>query len=131
MTETESLIRAYFDAFNRHDAEALLGTLSEDVIHDINEGGREVGKDAFRKFKAHMDDCYREQITDLCVMVNGNRGSVEFTCSGTYLKTDGGLVEATGQTYSIPAAAFFEVAEGKIARVTSYYNLREWIAAVS
>lgn len=131
MTETETLIRAYFDAFNRHDAEDMLATLSDDVVHDINEGGREVGKDAFRKFKAHMDDCYREQITDLCVMVNGNRGAVEFTCSGEYLKTDGGLAEARGQSYSIPAAAFFEVAEGKISRVTSYYNLKGWIAAVS
>lgn len=131
MTETESLIHAYFEAFNQHDAEALLETLSEDVIHDVNEGGREVGKGAFRRFKAHLDECYREQITDLCVMVNGNRGAVEFTCSGTYLKTDGSLAEARGQGYSIPAAAFFEVADGKISRVTSYYNLRELIAAVS
>lgn len=131
MTETETLIRAYFDAFNRHDAEGMLETLSEDVIHDINEGGREVGKDAFRQFKAHMDDCYIEQISDLCVMVNGTRGAVEFTCSGTYLKTDGHLVEANCQTYSIPAAAFFEVSGGKISRVTSYYNLKGWIAAVS
>lgn len=131
MTETESLIHAYFDAFNRHDAEALLDTLGEDVVHDINEGGREVGKDAFRRFKGHMDECYREQITDLCVMANGSRGAAEFTCSGTYLKTDGSLPEAKGQTYSIPAAAFFEVAGGKIVRVTSYYNLTGWIAAIS
>ncbi len=131
MIETESLIHAYFDAFNRHDAEALLDTLGENVVHDINEGGRELGKDAFRKFKVHMDECYREQITDLCVMVNGNRGAAEFTCSGIYLKTDGSLPEAKSQTYSIPAAAFFEVADGKIVRVTSYYNLAGWIAAIS
>jgi len=131
MHETERLIRAYFDAFNRHDAEALLDTLSDDVVHDINEGGREVGKEAFARFKAHMDRCYREQITDLAVMTHENRGAAEFTCSGTYLATDGSLPEAHGQTYSIPAAAFFEVAAGKIVRVTSYYNLRQWIAAVS
>ena len=130
MTETESLIRAYFDAFNQHDLEALLDTLSENVVHDINEGHREMGKAAFRTFKAHMDECYREQVTDLCVMVNGNRGAVEFICSGTYLKTDGGLPSANGQTYQIPAAAFFEVRDGEIARVTSYYNLNAWVAAI-
>src|SRR5688500_5973821 len=124
MTETEVLIRAYFDAFNDHDAERLLDTLSEDVVHDINEGERETGKDAFRRFKAGMDESYREQITELCVMANGNRGAAEFICSGEYLKADAGLPEARGQTYSIPAAAFFEVAGGKISRVTSYYNLR-------
>lgn len=131
MPETESLIRAYFDAFNRHDAEGMLATLADDVVHDINEGGTEVGKDAFRKFKAHMDDCYREQIKDLVVMVTGNRGAVEFTCEGEYLKTDGSLPDAHGQRYAIPAAAFFEVRDGKIGRVTSYYNLRGWIAAIS
>lgn len=131
MTETESLIHAYFDAFNRYDAESMLDTLSEGVIHDINEGAREVGKEAFRKFKRHMDECYREQITDLCVMANENRAAAEFTCSGKYLKTDGNLPRAQGQNYTIPAAAFFEVEQGKITRVTSYYNLKGWIAAIS
>jgi steroid delta-isomerase-like uncharacterized protein len=131
MSETESLIRAYFDAFNRHDAEALLATLSEDVVHDINEGKREVGKAAFRAFKAHMDECYREQITELCIMANGARGAAEFLCSGEYLKTDGSLPEANGQRYAIPAAAFFEAKDGKIARVTSYYSLNGWTEAIS
>lgn len=127
----EILIRAYFEAFNRHDLEGMLDTLSEDVVHDINEGGQEVGKEAFRRFKEHMDECYREQISDLVVMISGDRGAAEFTCSGEYLKTDGSLPEARGQKYSIPAAAFFECANGKITRVTSYYNLRGWIEAIS
>jgi len=127
---TAELIHAYFDAFNRHDAEGMLELLSEDVIHDINEGGREVGKDKFRAFKAHMDRCYREQITELVVMENGSFGAAEFLCSGEYLATDSGLPEATGQKYAIPAAAFFESRNGQIIRVTSYYNLRQWIAAV-
>jgi steroid delta-isomerase-like uncharacterized protein len=131
MNETERLIRDYFDAFNRHDAEALLATLSDDVVHDINEGPSEVGIEAFRAFKAHMDETYREQITELVVMVSGERAAAEFTCSGEYLKTDGPLPEAKGQRYSIPAAAFFTIGEGKIVRVTSYYNLAAWIAAIS
>ncbi len=128
---TEQLIHAYFEAFNRHDAEAMFATLHENVIHDINEGPREVGLDKFRAFKAHMDECYVEQITDLVVMVNGTRGAAEFTCSGTYKKTDGNLPPAAGQTYSIQAAAFFEVDGEKISRITSYYSLKGWIEAIS
>lgn len=131
MSETESLLRAYFDAFNRHDLEGMLATLADDVVHDINEGGREVGIEAFRAFKEHMDECYREQVRDLVVMTNGNHGTVEFVCQGSYIKTDGPLPEAKGQTYSIPAAAIFEVGDGKIKRVTSYYNLAGWIKAIS
>ena len=131
MNETERLIRAYFDAFNRHDAEGLLSLLSNDVIHDVNEGPTETGIEAFRRFKAHMDRTYRETITDLLIMTNGERGAAEFTCSGTYLQTDGPLPKAEGQTYSIPAAAFFAVRDGKIVRVTSYYNLKGWLAAIA
>lgn len=130
MDITAERIQAYFDAFNRHDAEALLATLSDDVVHDINEGPTEVGKAAFRAFKAHMDDCYLEQIRDLVVMTNGEVGAAEFVVEGKYLKTDAELPEARGQTYAIPCAAFFTVRDGLITRVTSYYNLRGWIQAI-
>lgn len=127
----ESLIQDYFSAFNRHDLEAQLATLHADVRHDINQGGFEMGVDAFRAFKTHMDRCYREQIVDLVIMVNGNRGAAEFIVNGEYIETDEGLPPANGQRYSIPAAAFFEEKDGKLSRVTSYYNLNEWIKAVS
>ncbi len=129
-TPTEA-IRAYFEAFNAHDAEALLATLHPQVRHDINEGPTEVGLEKFRAFKAHMDTCYREQITELVIFEQGNRGAAEFLCSGTYLQTDGSLPEAKGQTYAIPAAAFFEVEDGLITRVTSYYSLKGWLAAIA
>ncbi|MEM6679931.1 MAG: isopropylmalate/homocitrate/citramalate synthase, partial [Pseudomonadota bacterium] len=35
------------------------------------------------------------------------------------------------QTYRLPAGAFLEVRDGLIARVTTYYNLKEWIRQVS
>jgi steroid delta-isomerase-like uncharacterized protein len=127
---TEALIRAYFERFNAGDAEGLLGLLSDDVIHDINEGPTEVGIEAFRAFKAHMDRSYREQITDLEVYASGDKGAAEFTCSGEYLATDSGLPEAAGQRYSIWAGAFFTVRDGKICRITSCYNLKNWIRAV-
>lgn len=130
MSETESLIRQYFETFNSYDDEGRLSLLSEDVVHDLNEGDTQLGREAFSAFIQTMAKSYREQITDLVVMVSGDRGAAEFTCSGTYLATDEGLPEANGQTYSIPAAAFFTVRDGKISRVTSYYNLRNWIRAV-
>jgi steroid delta-isomerase-like uncharacterized protein len=125
-------IRAYYDAFNRRDYEAMLALLTDDVAHDVNEGGREVGRDAFRAFLARMDRCYREEIRDLVVLTaeGGRRAASEFTVHGTYLATDVGLPEARGQAYVLPAGAFFEVRDGRIARVTNYYNLRDWLRQV-
>ena len=65
-----ALIRRYYEAFNAGDRPGMLALLTETVAHDINQGGREVGRDAFAAFLAHMDRCYREQIVDLAVMVD-------------------------------------------------------------
>jgi hypothetical protein len=48
---------------------------------------------------------------------------------GTYLATDEGLPAAAGQTYILPAGAFFDIRGGRIARVSNYYNLADWIAS--
>lgn len=42
------LIRRYYDAFNRADWDAMLACLTDDVAHDLNQGTRETGREAFR-----------------------------------------------------------------------------------
>jgi steroid delta-isomerase-like uncharacterized protein len=123
-----ALLNRYYAAFNSQDWQGMLDCLTDDVAHDINQGARQVGKEAFRAFLAHMERCYRETLTEIVVMANdeGTRGSAEFIVNGAYLATDEGLPEASGQTYVLPAAAFFAFAGGRIARVTVYYNLADW-----
>ncbi len=131
MTASET-IRAYYDAFNRQDMEAFLALLTDDVVHDINQGERQAGKAAFASFMDHMNRCYKETLTDMAIMAaeDGKRASAEFVVNGEYLVTDEGLPEANGQKYVLPAGAFFELKDGKVARVTNYYNLNDWIAQV-
>ena len=62
---------------------------------------------------------------------DGTRAAAEFTVRGRYRETAAGLPEASNQAYSIPAGQFFSLEDGKITRVTTYYNLKAWIAAVS
>ncbi|PYF84142.1 MULTISPECIES: ketosteroid isomerase-related protein [Marinomonas] len=130
---TVELLHAYYDAFNAQDMDTFLSLLTEDVIHDINQGNREVGKATFARFMERMNTNYKETITDIVVMSNpaGDRAAVEFTVLGEYIATDEGLPEANGQTYTLPAGAFFDIRDGKVARVTNYYNLEDWIAQVS
>jgi steroid delta-isomerase-like uncharacterized protein len=131
-TDTEALIRAYYDAFNARDWEAFFALLSDEVAHDLNQGQREIGKLAFRRFMDRMNHCYHETLTDIAVMTSpaGDRAAAEYVVNGTYLATDEGLPTANGQTYVLPGGAFFEVTNGKIARVTNYYNLEDWLAQV-
>lgn len=126
------LIQRYYAAFNAQDMDAFLGLLTEDVVHDINQGSREIGKAAFAAFMDKMNRSYREEIVDLVVLTepSGGRAAAEFTVLGTYLATDEGLPEAKGQTYRLPAGAFFEIRDGKVARVSNYYNLQDWLRQV-
>lgn len=128
----QSLIERYYELFNSGDRAALLELLAEDIIHEINEGTVEKGKDAFSAFLQRMDTSYAEQVEDLVVFTSSSptRAAAEFFIRGSYLKTDEGLPEATGQSYHLRVGAFFEIRDGKISRVTNYYNLSSWLRMV-
>ena len=130
---THDLIANYYAAFNAKDWAAMAGCVAEDINHFVNEGDKRGGRKAFAEFIAHMDDCYDETLTDIVVMpsADGSRAAAEFIVNGFYKKTDAGLPDAHGQTYRLPAVAFFDVKDGAITRVTTYYNLKEWIRQVS
>jgi steroid delta-isomerase-like uncharacterized protein len=129
----EATVRRYFDAFGRGDVEGMLAELTEDVAHHVNEGRVRRGKALFAEFCGHMSRCYREELTEMVVFAapDGGRAAAEYVVNGTYLATDAGLPAAHGQTYRLPAGSFFTLRDGKIARVTTYYNLADWVAQVS
>ena len=130
MTET---VRRYFAAFNAGDVDTMLDCLSDDVAHHVNEGQIRVGREKFAEFCAHMNRCYKEELTDMVVFEaeGGTRASAEYIVNGTYLATDAGLPEANRQTYRLPAGSFFDLKDGKITRVTTFYNLADWTKQVS
>lgn len=132
MTATE-LIQNYYATFNAGDREAFLSLLTEDVVHELNQGSVEIGVPAFRAFLERMDRCYAEQVEQLAVFgspSDASRGAAEFYIRGTYLSTDEGLPPAAGQTYFLRVGAFFELREGKISRITNYYNLQDWLRQI-
>ncbi|WP_304616113.1 ketosteroid isomerase-related protein [Paracoccus sp. (in: a-proteobacteria)] len=130
--DAKSLITAYYDAFNAGQTDRMLDMLHDEVEHHVNEGQIRKGRDLFAAFNAHMTRCYRETLTDIVVFANeaGDRAAAEFVVNGTYLETDEGLPPANGQTYRLPAGAFFTIRDGRIARVTTYYNLADWVRQV-
>ena len=126
-------ITAYYAAFNAGDAAGMLACVTDDIEHRVNEGGIRRGRALFAEFCAHMGVSYRERLDDMVIFTtpDGTRAAAEFTVHGEYLQTDPGLPEARGQTYILPAGAFFDLRDGRISRVTTFYNLADWIAQVS
>ena len=137
-SDAEALIARYYAAFNAGDAAAMVALVSDHVEHRVNEGETRRGRERFAEFCGHMGVSYRERLEDMVIFASddGRRGAAEFTVHGTYLQTDPGLPEARGQTYVLPAGAFFDIrpeADGtaRIARITTFYNLADWVRQVS
>ena len=133
MSAAADLVSRYYAAFNDKDWSGMAACVAEDIDHFVNEGDKRGGRQAFAAFLGHMDTCYDELLTDITVMISadGTRAAAEFIVNGTYKVTDGDLPPARGQAYRLPAGAFFELKDGLIRRVTTYYNLNEWIRQVS
>lgn len=128
----EQLLERYYTAFNRQDSGAMLALLTDDVMHEPSQGEVRPGKAAFAEFLDHMNRCYKEEVLDPVFLLSpaGDHAAAEFMLEGQYLQTDAGLPPATGQNYRLRVGAFFELRDGKIARVSNHYNLADWIAQV-
>lgn len=131
--KANELIEAYYAAFNAGDMDTFLSLLTDDVVHDTNQGPREIGKEPFKAFMDRMNRNYKEELVHMVIMSteDDTRAAAEFVVLGEYLASDEGLPEAHGQKYRLPAGAFFDIRDGKVARITNYYNLEDWIRQVS
>lgn len=129
---SEKLIESYYQAFNQKDMKKFISLLDDNVIHDINQGQREIGKETFKKFMDAINEFYDEKLEKIIIMSNpdGSRVGAEYHVHGKYLASAPDLPPAHGQTYSLPGGAFFEIKNNKITRVTNYYNVPDWLKQV-
>lgn len=129
----KALIERYFAAFNASDHERMLACLADEVVHDTREQGREVGKEKFRWYLGMRAGHFREDVSDLAIMIGdgGGRAAAEFTLRGTYLSTRQDFPEASGQSYSVLAGVFFEIDDGLMSRVTEYSDIDSWKAQLA
>lgn len=130
---SRNLVERYYSAFNRADWPGMLELLDGNIAHDLNQGQREIGRERFAAFLQRMARCYLEVLTDVRILVSddGAHAAAEYVVSGQYLSGDADLPPARGQRYRLPGGAFFDIADGRITRVSNYYNLSDWIAQVS
>jgi steroid delta-isomerase-like uncharacterized protein len=127
------IVKNYYHAFNQKNWDGMLALLDDNIRHDANQGSTHYGLEHFRHFLQQMERCYDEQLKDMVIMAesSGGRFACEFVVYGRYISDDVGLPPAKGQVYVLSAGAFLEVKNDKITRVTTYYNLQDWIKMVS
>jgi steroid delta-isomerase-like uncharacterized protein len=119
---TVEFLKAFLDAFNRHDLDSIMEFFADDCVMDVPRGpdpwGRHtVGKKEVRdacesRFKGLPDAYYGNDRH----WVAGDRGCSEWTLTGT--TTAGVRLEVRGTD-------LFEFRDGKISRKDSYWKIVE------
>lgn len=133
LQSTKQLIEKYYEAIMAQDLVGFLSLLSDNVIHDINQGPTEVGKPLFKQFMQRIFEYDKETFKDFIILISpdGKYAATRFKTAGKYTKSTEGCPPAKGQKWEIPVTSFFEIENDQISRVTVHYNMQEWIAQVS
>lgn len=124
---TPEVLQAFADAWNRHDAEALMSFMTEDCVFDASAGpdvcgthyaGREAVRAGYAEVWSTFPDAHWGNARHF---VQGERGVSEWTFTGT--SADGTRVEVNG-------CDLFTFRNGKIAVKNSYRKNRPPVAAL-
>lgn len=123
---TTEVLQTFADAWNRHDADALMSFMTEDCVFDSSAGPdvcgtRYVGSEAVRAGYVEVWSTFPDaHWGNARHFVQGERGVSEWTFTGT--RTDGTRVEVNG-------CDLFTFRGGKIAVKNSYRKNRPPVAA--
>jgi len=119
---TVELLKAFLDAFNRHDLDAIMTYFADECVFYMPRGpsprgDRYVGKDEVRaglakRFMGIPDVHYGEDQHWVC----GDVGVSEWTLTGT---------SVSGQRLEVRGIDLLEFAGGKITRKDSFWKIRE------
>ncbi|PXV61401.1 SnoaL-like domain-containing protein [Dyella jiangningensis] len=113
-TSPESVVRAMFDAFNRHDAGAMAGLYASDARLSSSDfcsprAGRAEVMRTYRELFAAFPDI-RDDIEQ--VVVQGNQVAVRFVARS----------QATGKPLRLPISTFLTVEQGRIVSDDSTFD---------
>jgi steroid delta-isomerase-like uncharacterized protein len=117
----EEVVADFFDAFGRHDVEAITALLCDDVIEDLPGVGAVEGINDEREFLIGLFAAFpdlRVEVTRL--MAVGNVVAVAWTRRGSFTGQPFQGLPASGKTFVSRAAAFVEVRDGRIWRMMVY-----------
>ena len=118
---TVEVLEAFADAFNRHDADAVMSFMTDDCVFEASAGpdicgtryaGRDTVRAAFAEVFATFPDAQWGQARHF---IQGERGVSEWIFTGT--RADGARVEVHG-------CDVFTFQDGKIALKNSYRKNR-------
>jgi steroid delta-isomerase-like uncharacterized protein len=119
--ENERVVKELWDASNRQDMETLANLLSDDLVF-IRVHLTKQSKEEWLKELLHEWEAFPDAKTEIrTIMSKGNTVMTEADWRGTWKNEYLGR-PPTNQVIEFPVAYLFEVEEGKIKQIRSYWN---------
>lgn len=128
-TDPKTVVLNWTDALNHGDLEAAASYLHDDFVFvDTGFGMRIEGLAAWRETAAA--GIFTElNIVKTTFLVDGDTFANEWVMSGVHSGDAPGL-PATGRSFRISGAGFGEVRDGRMVRVTEYWNMADFLTQV-
>jgi ketosteroid isomerase-like protein len=114
------LLKAFLDAFNAHDIDAIMSCFTEDCVLEMPRGPapgglRLVGREQVRTgIQARLDGIPDVHYGDDRHWTCGDRGVSEWTLRGTQI---------SGEPIEVRGCDLFELTDGKISRKDSFWKI--------
>lgn len=121
------LVMRYYTAYNAENWQTCLSLLSPDVVHD-HPKGRESGKLSFER-SVFQAVCCRLQFSNIsiCASQSGRQAAAKYTILHRYLNTAPEMIQGSIPSHHLQGRSFFDVKGGLIRRITTYFDLKEWM----
>jgi steroid delta-isomerase-like uncharacterized protein len=122
----EKTARSFFEATAAHDVEAILDHWSDDGVEDIVPVGVFRGKREIEGFvRGFLGSSSDLEVTVERVIADDARAVVEWRFRGTF---DGSFqgIEPNGKRFEMRGADILEIEDGKLTRLTAYYDAMEF-----
>ncbi len=127
--ELIEIIKAFFEAMNGHNVEKMGQFCTQNVIADeVAEPEPFVGVGAFKKSYSEVFEGYPDCVAEIQeTFVDGD----SVICKVRWYATNSGIFrgeQPTGKKVDLRIAYFFKLRDGKIHRITEYYDLATLLA---
>jgi steroid delta-isomerase-like uncharacterized protein len=118
-----------FDAWNRHDADAIVGLFAEGGTHSSPRAGKELTGEAIANFAKALFKAYPDASFEIISIGDTGGGLVasEWVLHGTHSGAYFDSSPPTGRSLTLPGASFTQVESDKI-RYERVYTDRQTVA---
>jgi steroid delta-isomerase-like uncharacterized protein len=120
----EELLKEENAAWNSHDVDKIATFYTDDCIkEDVAVGVNAHGKEAMNAVNAGAFAAVPDMKIDLRLIISsGDAAATEWTMSGTYSGNRPGVPPATGRPFSVRGATIMQLRDGRISRVSDYWD---------